>query len=143
MKKKAKENADELLEKKKELEEKKRLQEAKATEKEIALNKKAKSIGNYVHESVPISDNEVSLCSAQTREARLTGLRATGQQRAGPHMVSRRFKTGEEGVPLAPRSSYAARRLRPEPRRQDCRAPWLLLDRLRRVPQPCADQLRS
>lgn len=35
----------------------KQLQE-EAREKEIALNKKAKSIGNYVHESVPVSDNE-------------------------------------------------------------------------------------
>lgn len=33
--------------------------EESATEKEAALQKKIKTIGNYVHDSVPISNNEV------------------------------------------------------------------------------------
>lgn len=33
--------------------------EDSAQEKEVLLNKKLKTIGNYVHESVPVSDNEV------------------------------------------------------------------------------------
>jgi len=44
---------DELTKEKKELEE-------KAAAKHIALLRKAKTVGNYVHESVPVSDNEVS-----------------------------------------------------------------------------------
>jgi len=43
---------DELTKEKKDLEE-------KAAEKHIALLRKAKTVGNYVHESVPVSDNEV------------------------------------------------------------------------------------
>ena len=56
--KKAKGNADDLLKKKEELQNNMKQQEEAAKEKYVALLKKAKSIGNYVHESVPISDNE-------------------------------------------------------------------------------------
>ncbi|KAL8404082.1 hypothetical protein RB594_009078 [Gaeumannomyces avenae] len=57
-KKKAKENADELLAEKVALEkEKKRLQDL-AADKERLLNKKLTTIGNIVHDSVPVSDNE-------------------------------------------------------------------------------------
>ncbi|KAF1346744.1 serine-tRNA ligase [Delphinella strobiligena] len=56
--KKAKGNADDLLQKKIDLEKGMKQLQEEAREKEIALNKKAKSIGNYVHESVPVSDNE-------------------------------------------------------------------------------------
>lgn len=58
MKKKAKENADELLKEKNELTEQKAKKQAEADEKLAKLNIKVKSIGNYVHESVPVSDNE-------------------------------------------------------------------------------------
>ncbi len=40
--------------------EKKRLEEA-AAEKEVALLKKVSTIGNYVHDTVPVSNNEVSI----------------------------------------------------------------------------------
>jgi seryl-tRNA synthetase len=33
--------------------------EDSAQEKEVLLHKKLKTIGNYVHESVPVGDNEV------------------------------------------------------------------------------------
>lgn len=56
----AKENADDLLKQKEELTAQKKQQEDLATEKQLALHRKAKTIGNYVHESVPVSDNEVS-----------------------------------------------------------------------------------
>jgi len=39
----------------------------KANEQEIAMRKKAGSIGNIVHESVPVSDTEVS--RVQIRES--------------------------------------------------------------------------
>ncbi|KAJ0130497.1 Serine--tRNA ligase, cytoplasmic, partial [Colletotrichum tanaceti] len=58
MKKKNKENADDLLKKKEDLQKQKKDKEDEATAKLVTLNAKAKSIGNYVHESVPISDNE-------------------------------------------------------------------------------------
>ena len=56
---KAKENADDLLKKKEDLTNHKKALEDSAIEKEKELYKKLKTIGNYVHESVPISDNEV------------------------------------------------------------------------------------
>lgn len=57
---KAKEDTSELLQKKEELEKEKRLVEELVLEKEIALQKRINVIGNYVHESVPLSNNEVS-----------------------------------------------------------------------------------
>ena len=55
----AKQNADDLLAKKVELEKEKKTIETEATEKEKLRDRKCKSIGNYVHDSVPINDNEV------------------------------------------------------------------------------------
>ena len=43
--------------------EKKTLEES-AQEKEALLNKKLKTIGNYVHDSVPVSDDEVRRLAA-------------------------------------------------------------------------------
>jgi len=59
-KKKAKDEAgaQELLKQKAQLEEQKKAQETKAQEKQVALNRKVKTIGNYVHDSVPVSNTE-------------------------------------------------------------------------------------
>ena len=75
-KKKAKEDAGDLLKQKEALQKDKAAQEALAVEKLQALHLKAKTVGNYVHESVPISNDEVSLFQA------LPGLKltCTGQQ---------------------------------------------------------------
>jgi len=48
----------ELLKQKDDLAKEKKELEELAAQKHIALLKKAKSVGNYVHESVPVSDNE-------------------------------------------------------------------------------------
>ena len=40
--------------------------EVQAEQKDELLQKKLKTIGNYVHDTVPISDNEVSLWRAQS-----------------------------------------------------------------------------
>lgn len=56
--KKAKQDADHLLKEKADLEKEKKQVEEEATEKEKARDKKCKMIGNYVHESVPLNDNE-------------------------------------------------------------------------------------
>lgn len=56
--KKAKGNADDLLKKKDELQARHKQQEESTKDLHVTLLKKAKSIGNYVHDSVPVSDNE-------------------------------------------------------------------------------------
>jgi seryl-tRNA synthetase len=58
-KKQAKEDASELLAKKIQLEAEKKELEAIADAKEKEMNKKLGTIGNIVHNSVPVSDNEV------------------------------------------------------------------------------------
>ena len=58
-KKKAKESADAELEQKANLERDKVAKEKEADEKLQNLRLKAKTIGNYVHDSVPISNDEV------------------------------------------------------------------------------------
>ncbi|KAF2012872.1 serine-tRNA ligase [Aaosphaeria arxii CBS 175.79] len=57
-KKKAKEPADELLAEIATKKEEKKRKEEEATEKLAKLNAKVKTVGNYVHPDVPISDNE-------------------------------------------------------------------------------------
>lgn len=60
-KKKAKENADELMTQKQDLEKEKKALIDSAAEKDVALKKKINTIGNIVHDSVPINNNEVWL----------------------------------------------------------------------------------
>ena len=57
-KKKAKEDATELLAEKIKLEKEKKALVDSAAEKDFALNKKLKTIGNIIHESVPIEQDE-------------------------------------------------------------------------------------
>lgn len=60
-KKKAKENADDLLAQKGDLEKEKKSFLDAAAEKDAALKAKLGTIGNLVHESVPVEQNEVWL----------------------------------------------------------------------------------
>lgn len=55
----ANEDAGDLVKVKGHLEDQKKKIEELVLEKDAALQGKIKTIGNYVHESVPISDNEV------------------------------------------------------------------------------------
>jgi seryl-tRNA synthetase len=57
--KKAKQDAQHLLDQKVALEKEKKQVEDEAAEKERLRDKKLKTIGNYVHESVAVNDNEV------------------------------------------------------------------------------------
>jgi seryl-tRNA synthetase len=57
-KKKAKEDATEILEEMKKLKEEKSKKEDEAAEKLVKLNNKCKSIGNYVYKDVPVSNSE-------------------------------------------------------------------------------------
>jgi len=56
--KKNKQDATELLQKKVDLEKEKKTIEDEATEKEKLRDRRCKTIGNYVHDSVPVNDNE-------------------------------------------------------------------------------------
>ena len=58
-KKKNKENADELMAQKVELEKEKKTQIESAAAKEVTLKKKIGTIGNIVHDSVPVNNDEV------------------------------------------------------------------------------------
>ena len=62
-KKKAKENADDLIKQKEDLQKEKAAGEEEAAKKLKELNNIVKGIGNYVHHSVPISNDEV--CGAE------------------------------------------------------------------------------
>jgi seryl-tRNA synthetase len=55
----AKQDASELLQRKADLEREKKALEDLVVEKDAALQKKIKTIGNYVHDSVPVSNDEV------------------------------------------------------------------------------------
>ena len=68
----AKEDAAALQKDKIKLEEKQKTLESYSLEKEDILNKKVNTVGNYVHESVPVSDNEVS-ASSRLRGVLLSG----------------------------------------------------------------------
>ncbi|KAI0157489.1 hypothetical protein GGR57DRAFT_462055 [Xylariaceae sp. FL1272] len=57
-KKKAKENADDLLKERADLDTQHKAMLESAAEKEATMMKKLNTIGNFVHESVPVSDNE-------------------------------------------------------------------------------------
>lgn len=55
----AKEDAGDLIKVKADLQDQKRKLEESVVDKEEALQRKLKTIGNYVHDSVPVSDSEV------------------------------------------------------------------------------------
>ena len=59
LRRKNKENADGLMEKKVQFEKEKKELEQIASDKETELKRKVTNIGNLVHESVPVSNNEV------------------------------------------------------------------------------------
>jgi seryl-tRNA synthetase len=56
---KAKENADDLLQEKIALQKEEKTLSESAAEKDVLLKAKVRSIGNLVHNSVPVSKNEV------------------------------------------------------------------------------------
>lgn len=53
------------------------MMEDSAAEKDVILQKKIKTMGNYVHDSVPVSDNEVRFSKAVEMNADLAGIRIT------------------------------------------------------------------
>jgi seryl-tRNA synthetase len=69
---KAKENADDLLKEKIELQKEEKALSESAAEKDALLKVKVKSIGNIVHNSVPVSKNEVRLRYIYSHDTPLT-----------------------------------------------------------------------
>lgn len=84
----AKENADDLLTRKKDMEKEQKEVESLGEQKDELLQKKLKTIGNYVHDSVPISDNEVSFWRALPSRL-LTKAMTSGPERAAAEMATR------------------------------------------------------
>ena len=68
--------------------------EDKAAEKERARDLKIKTIGNYVHDSVPVSDNEVVMVNHRILGPSLTHV--SGRQWAHQEMGSSRCHSREE-----------------------------------------------
>jgi seryl-tRNA synthetase len=60
-----KEDANDLIEQKASMEKQKKEAEELAVQKEAQRDKKIRTIGNIVHESVPVSNNEVCCCWLQ------------------------------------------------------------------------------
>lgn len=73
-KKKAKQNADDLMKEKIELEKEKKVFIDSAAEKNVVLKKKIATIGNIVHDSVPVNNNEVWLCETFSSGQYLTSV---------------------------------------------------------------------
>jgi seryl-tRNA synthetase len=104
--KKAKGNADDLLKKKDELQTRHKQQEDTTKEMHVALLKKAKSIGNYVHDSVPISDNEDN--NQQIRDWTPEGVEVVKKDCLSHHEVLTRLDgyDPERGVKVAGHRGY-------------------------------------
>lgn len=70
--KKNKEDANDLMEQKANLEKSKKDAEELAIQKEKQRDSKIRTIGNIVHDSVPVSNNEVRIVLGLRRETHLT-----------------------------------------------------------------------
>jgi seryl-tRNA synthetase len=69
------------------LEKEKKAMDESAAEKDVALKKKVSTIGNIVHESVPVNNNEVRLC---TKAISARPNASLGFQRSAANMGPRR-----------------------------------------------------
>jgi seryl-tRNA synthetase len=78
------------------LEKEKKLLEESTAEKDALLQKKVKTIGNYVHDSVPISNNEVHALPSAWVGFLTEG--SAGQERTDTEMGSRGSQSREEGL---------------------------------------------
>ncbi|KAL8945127.1 MAG: hypothetical protein Q9211_000339 [Gyalolechia sp. 1 TL-2023] len=105
-KKKANEDASDSVKRKGDLEEQKRKIDGSASEKEAALQRKLKTIGNYVHESVPISDNEDN--NVRIRTWAPEGAQLTKQDCLSHHEVLTRLDgyDPERGVKIVGHRGY-------------------------------------
>ncbi|KAL8745674.1 MAG: hypothetical protein Q9190_002214 [Brigantiaea leucoxantha] len=100
------EDVGQLIQAKESLQERKRTIEQKVVEKEGVLNRKIKSIGNYVHDSVPISNNEDN--NTLIRKWAPTGVHPTKQNCLSHHEVLARIDgyDPERGVKIVGHRGY-------------------------------------
>ncbi|KAL8734402.1 MAG: hypothetical protein Q9166_001600 [cf. Caloplaca sp. 2 TL-2023] len=105
-KKKAKEDASELVKVKAELEDQKKKIEQSILDKDAALQRKLKTIGNYVHDSVPVSDNEDN--NSRIRTWAPEGAQLTKQDCLSHHEVLTRIDgyDPERGVKIVGHRGY-------------------------------------
>lgn len=104
--KKAKGDASEQLKKKVELEAQMKAQQDLAEEKLVLLNRKAKTIGNYVHDTVPVSNNEDN--NALIRNWEPEGVKAEKRDCLSHHEVLTRLDgyDPERGVKIVGHRGY-------------------------------------
>lgn len=144
-KKKAKENADDLLAKKIDLEKEKKSFIDSAAEKDAVLKEKLGTIGNLVHESVPVEQNEVcdnthiGKCDLELSLMR----HDVGFQCHPARMETRRCNGRKARCPLPPRSPHTPRRLRSRTRCQSRRSQRLLPQEMGCILKSSTYQLRS
>lgn len=96
----------ELLKQKDDLAKEKKQLEEEAQRKQVALLKKAKTIGNYVHDSVPVSDNEDN--NAAIRDWKPEGANMEKQDCMSHHEVLTRLDgyDPERGVKIVGHRGY-------------------------------------
>ncbi|KAI4208081.1 MAG: hypothetical protein LQ346_000245 [Caloplaca aetnensis] len=101
-----KEDAADLLKTKRDLEDEKKAIEEAILKKELALQRKIKTIGNYVHESVPISNSEDN--NARIRMWAPEGAQLTKQDCLSHHEVLTRLDgyDPERGVKIVGHRGY-------------------------------------
>lgn len=104
--KKAKSNADKQLQEKADLEKQKKQLEELVLEKEKKLNLRLKTIGNYVHDSVPVSDDEEN--NGQLKHWAPEGVKVEKRDCMSHHEVLTRIDgyDWERGVKIAGHRGY-------------------------------------
>lgn len=129
------------MEEKSNLDKSKKDAEEHAVQKEAQRDRKIRTIGNYVHESVPVSNNEVSsalfleLCSSIAKKWWL------GWQCCDQSVGPRKCDSRKAWLSFPPRSSYSPWRIWPRTWCQNCRTSWLLFDWLWPLFEPCSHKL--
>ncbi|KAL8909644.1 MAG: hypothetical protein Q9207_000142 [Kuettlingeria erythrocarpa] len=105
-KRKGKQDAADLLKIKRDLEDEKKTIEEAIMKKELALQRKIKTVGNYVHESVPISNSEDN--NARIRMWAPEGAQLTKQDCLSHHEVLTRLDgyDPERGVKIVGHRGY-------------------------------------
>lgn len=139
-KKKAKENADDLMKQKIELDKEKKSLVDSAAEKDTVLKKKVATVGNLVHDSVPVNNNEVWPCASFSSAIPNMCL---GFQHGTANMGARGSYSREERCPFSPRGLDETGWLRSRARSQGRWTPRILPQEMGCVLEPGHDQLRT
>lgn len=142
-KKKAKEPADDIIKQRLQLVEEKKKKEEEAAQKLAALNIKVKSVGNYVHPSVPVSGTEDD--NAVLRKWSPEGMGEPKPLEGGlpHHGVLTRLDGWDSDRAVKVSSAPFLFSILSTLTNTDRWAQGLLPYRIRSLPESCARQLRS